>query len=50
MINTKDSKRTNFKIIKCGEGNQENLDFFFFLECVRPYMTIRLKQADIGRD
>ena len=22
---------------------------FFFLECVRAYMTINLKQADIGR-
>ena len=54
-INTRNSKRIimkmlkkDFKIIKCGEGKQENLDFFF-PECVCIYMTVRLKQADIGR-
>ena len=37
MINTRNSKRTNvkmlkkdFEIIECGEGKEENLDSFFF--------------------
>ena len=55
MINTRNSKRINIKkvkndikIINCGEGEYENIDSFF-LECVWAYMTISLKQGDIGR-
>ena len=55
MINTRKSKRIkknmfkkDIKIIKNGEGKVRK-SRLYYLECIRAYVTIRLKQADIGR-
>ena len=40
--------KKNFKIIKCEEGKEENLDSFFFKQCVWAYMTLKQKQREEG--
>ena len=57
MINTRNSKRTNMKMLKKDFKNhrmwggkvRKNRQFFFLIMCLSLY-NYQLKQADTGRD